>query len=328
MGTKALLGEIVGDILHVTFSDRHFVYGWNKPLLSKKSKISGYTVITLAVAKYIMENHHLYEGRVEPGRSEKRKELLSKTILDLAKSHPELDYPEWINKWLASDKCIPTKDKDGMAGLCFIPLVNYFTCRFDLESIMRVLCESMSVIITDINSVLGTKAITTAIYSNQRYSISATQDFMACLYDIRWPHDLKDIDSKYGWNTSLLKAMSPALCVFYQGNNEFHRNRPVTDLRSALWMINRIEGLQTLVTPLVMTMMQATQGWYEFDELKEFRALLPADLLEINDKYFEFMGERNVDYMPHDDEEDNSNNDDINPDKTGPMSFSDLLKLI
>ena len=151
---------------------------------------------------------------------------------------------------------------------------------------------------------------------------------MACLYHIRWPHDLKDIDSKYGWNTSLLKAMSPALCVFYQGNNEFHRNRPVTDLRSALWMINRIEGLQTLVTPLVMTMMQATQGWYEFDELKEFRALLPADLLEINDKYFEFMGERNVDYMPHDDEEDNSNNDDINPDKTGPMSFSDLLKLI
>lgn len=328
MGTKSLLGAIVGDILHVTFSDKHFVYDWNKPLLSEKSKISGYTVITLAVAKYIMENHHLYEGRVEPGRSEKRKELLAKTILDLAKSHPELDYPEWINKWLASDKCIPTKDKDGMAGLCFIPLVNYFTCRFDLESIMRMLSESMSVIITDINSVLGAKAMTTAIYSNQRYRVSATQDFMACLYDIRWPQNLKDIDSKYGWNTSLLKAMTPALCVFYQGNNEFHRNRPVTNLWSALWMINQIDGLQTLVTPLVMTMMQATQGWYEFDELKEFRALLPADLLEINDKYFEFMGERNVDYMPDDDEEDNSNNDDINPDKTGPSSFSDLLKLI
>lgn len=325
MKTQSLLGAIVGDILRTTFSDKNFVLASDKPILSEKSKISGYTVITLAVAKYIMEYYPLYEaeGRIEPGRSDKRKELLCKTILDLAKAHPELDYPEWLNEWLSNDKCIPTKDKDGMTGLCLTPLVIYFTDRAYMESIWSVLCESLSVITIDNKSVTGVKAVATAIYSNYVYNVQGTQDFMACLYNVRWPETLSDIDSKYGWNTSLLKAIEPALSVFYQGDDEFMKNRPVTELRSALEMVQQIDGLQTLVTPSVTTMMQANRGWWGFDELDGFRALMPTDLLEINDKFFEFMGERNYAYQPEDDDYSSS---DIEPDENGFVSFGDLLK--
>lgn len=325
MKTQSLLGAIIGDILRATFSDKKSVFVWDKPILSEKSKISGYTVITLAVAKYIMEYYPLYEGRIEPGRSEKRKELLCKTILELAKSHPELDYPEWLNKWLSSDKCAPSKDNDGMTGLCLTPLVVYFTNRADLESNLRILNESLSVITTDKNFVTGVKALSTAIYSNKQHGVQATVDFLACLYNVRWLEMLSDIDSKYGWRTSLLKALEPALSVFYQGDNEFRKNRPVTKFRSALEMIQQIDGLQTLVTPSVTTMMQADRGWWDFDELDGFRALMPTDLLEINDKYFEFMGERNHAYQPEDDDESSS---DIEPDGNGSISFGDLLKLL
>lgn len=324
MKTQSLLGAIVGDILRTTFSDKNFVLASDKPILSEKSKISGYTVITLAVAKYIMVYYPLYEGRIDPGQSDKRKELLCKTILDLAKAHPELDYPEWLNKWLSSDKCAPTKDNDGMTGLCLTPLVIYFTNRrADLESNLRLLNESLSAITTDKNSVTGMKALATAIYSNKQHSVQATVDFLACLYNVRWLKMLSDIDSKYGWRTSLLKALEPALRVFYQGDNESLEYRPVTKFRSALEMIQQIDGLQTLVTPTVTTMMQADRGWWDFDELDGFRALMPTDLLEINDKYFEFMDEINYAYQPEDDDDSSS---DIEPDENGFVSFGDLLK--
>lgn len=325
---KYLLGAVVGDILHSTFSDKKYVYSKNNTLLSDKSKISGYTVITLAAAKYIMEYNHLYDGPIIPGRSEKRKDILCKTILDLAKSHPDLEYPEWLNKWLTSDKCLPTKDADCWAGLCLVPLVIYFMHRGDMESSLRMLAESISVITTDKNSILGAKAVATAIYSIRKYrEDTVTQDFMACLYNIRWEQNLSDIDSKYGWNTSLLKAIVPALSVFFHANNGLLINSPVTDLREALNLIEEIGGLTTLVTPIFATMIQAIMGLRRFDEQGGFRDLLPKDLLEINDKFFEFMRKLEFDY-DEDNYLDNESETGPEPDENGCLPFSDLLKLL
>ena len=297
MKPKSLLGPVIGDILLSTFSDKNYIYNENNTLLSDISKISGLTVITLSVAKYIIEYNHLYKGRFNEGRCTKRKGLLCKTILDLAKSHQELEYPVWLNKWLESDKCIPTKDADCMAGLYFVPLVIYFTNKYDLESTLRILAESISVITTDKNSILGAKALATAIYSIEKYNGAATQDFMACLYNIRCAQDLSDIDSKYGWKTSLVKALEPALSVFYKYTIRVLvcKERSVTKMWVLFNMIKEIDGLTTLVTPIVVTMVQAFRDWLSFDELEGFRDLLAKDLLEINDEFFEFISKLDSD---------------------------------
>lgn len=295
MKKKYLLGAIIGDILHSTFTDRNFVYDRDKPILSEKSNISGYTVITLAIAKFIMENNQLYEGRSEAERSEKRMELVAETILELAKNHPELKYPEWLNKWLESGKYIPTKDKDGMLAICFSPLMIYFWDKIDLESLLRVISETIDVISVNKDTVLGTKILTTVLYGENRYSIEAVQDLLACLYSFRWSRELNDLESKYGWKTSVVKAMDPALCVLYQGDHEFCSNLPVTKITLALADIIRINGISSLVTPLVVTMMQA-MGGLVFEEQESFRALLPEDLLKINDVFFKFIGEYVADY--------------------------------
>ncbi len=149
MGTKALLGAIIGDILRATFSYKNFVYDKNKPLLIEGRKITGYTVVTLAVARYIMDYHHLYSGSDEPGRIKRRNELLVSSIIDLAKKHPELEYPEWLCKWLASDIGRPTKVDDGMLAICLSPLVPYFSQTCDLVSTLRVSTETMNAINTN-----------------------------------------------------------------------------------------------------------------------------------------------------------------------------------
>lgn len=191
--------------------------------------------------------------------------------------------------------------------------------KSDLESTLRILAESISVITTDKNSILGAKALATAMYSNENYNVSATQDFMACLYNIRWAQDLRDIDSKYGWKTSLFKALVPALSVFYKVNGFY--------LGDALVMINGIYGLTTLVTPIVVTMIQANRGLLSFYELKRFRDLLAKDLLEINDKFFEFMSKLDSTYE-QDDYDDNEIETRSEPEGNGSEPFSDLLKLL
>ncbi len=335
MKSKSLLGAIIGDILHNTFSDKKFVYDpdSDKPILSEKSRISGYTVITLAVAKYIMEYYHLYEGRIEPGRSEKRKELLCKTILALAKAHPELDYPEWLKKWMSSDKYIPTKDNDGMTVICFSPLINYFSRTTDLESTLRMVSEAIPTVICSKSDDNGYKIYATALYGCTRYDISVVHDFLASLYNFRWPKKLKELESKYGWNTSVSKAMEPALTIFYLGDNEFMMNTPITNIERGISDINRIGGLSSLVTPLISTLVYTSHsGWLFnkvpfFDEMESMRALIPDDLLEINDDFLDFMGNG------HDDELDDDNNDNepingIEPDEDGTIPFGDLLKLL
>lgn len=339
MKSKSLLGAIIGDILHNTFSDKKYVDDTDRDIsiLSEKSKISGYTVITLAVAKYIMEYYHLYEGQIEPGRSEKRKELLCKTILDLAKAHPELDYPEWLKKWMSSDKCIPTKDNDGMTVICFSPLINYFSSTTDLESTLRMVSEAIPAVICSKSDDNGYKIYATALYGCTRYDISVVHDFLASLYNFRWPTELKELESKYGWNTSVSKAMEPALTVFYQGDWGCRKNEPITNMERGISCINRIGGLCSLVTPLVSTLVQTSYESFScsltepiFDEMESLRALLPKDLLEINDNFFEFIKKVRGfdDFELDDDNNENEPNNGIEPDEDGTIPFGDLLKLL
>lgn len=323
MKNKRLLGAIVGDILLSTFrTDKNI----NKEsLITDKSKITGYTVITLGIAKYIMDNHHLYEGAKEPGRSAKRKELLAKSVLDLAEKHPDLEYPVWFQDWATNGKS--TKDKDGIFPTCLSPAAIYFCNKTDLDSTLRMITEATQVFITDKETVIGTKALSTAIYSVQQYSeAQALADFLKCLYNINIPDNLDELPSKYGWNTSAIKALGPSIRVFFKVSGDSRDE--------AIYIINIIiDGLHTLVTPYVMTLMQAHHCfWGEDDNMDEYRLLLPKDLLEINDEFYEFMSKYNIGYIEDDDieieDEDLECEDyeNISDEDNGSMNFSDLLK--
>ena len=89
--------------------------------------------------------------------------------------------------------------------------------------------------------------------------------------------------------------------------------------RAVLQITELIDGLPTLVTPIVATMVQAEGGTWLFDELADFRALVPGDLLEIND---EFVIHTQPDIVG--DDLDESDDDD----EDGSGTFKELLNLL
>lgn len=326
MGTKSLLGAIVGDILHVTFSDKHFVYDWNKPLLSEKSKISGYTVITLAVARYLMESHHLYHGAKKLAYSDKRMELLAKSVLDLAERHPDLEYPVWFQSWATNGKS--TKDKDSIIPTCLSPLAIYFCEKTDLYSTLCVIKEATQAFTTEEDAVIGSLALSTAIYSLQQYvqysgKAQILADFLKCLCRINIPDDFDELTSKDGWSTSAIKALGPSIRVFLDNYT----------IAGAIDDIDIIDGQRTLVTPYVMTMMQVWHPfWEECDNIESYRLLLPKDPLEINDKFYDFMSQYDSNYIEDNDikieNEDNEceDNENIAEEDSSSSDFSDIIK--
>ncbi len=110
---------------------------------------------------------------------------------------------------------------------------------------------------------------------------------MGELFHLRWP--LNDLDSKYGWNSSLSKAIVPSLTVLYQRDDEVLMS-PVRNIEKALHDIVMIGGIGSLVTPIFVSFMPSPVSLY-MEGIVSFRALLTDDLLEINDKFFDFIGE-------------------------------------
>lgn len=308
MKNRRLLGAIVGDILLNTFRTVDNIN--EESLITNNSKITGYTVLTLGIAKYIMENHHLYKGAKEPGRSDKRKALLAKSVLDLAERHPDLEYPVWFQSWAKNGKS--TKVKDRIIPTCLSPLAIYFCNITDLYSTLRVITETARTFITKKDSVIGCMAFSTAIYSVQQYvqyygDARVLADIL-CFFNINIPDDFDELTSKDGWSTSAIKALGPSIRVFLYNDN---------NIDGAIDDINIIDGRRTLVTPYVMTLMQAHHCfWGECDDIESYRLLLPKDLLEINDKFYDFMSQYDRNYI-----EDNYEDIDC-------KNLRDLLKLV
>lgn len=322
MEKKYLLGAIVGDILSTTFSDKRYTYGPKKSLISNNSGITGYTVITLGVAKYIMENSHLYEGEIESGRSEKRKQLLADTIVELVKCHQGLEYPEWVKKWLVSGRYTPTKERDSWIAICMTPLIQWFSEIADLESTLRMVTEAVNSITGDKETLRGSLILTTAIYGFYRFDYRVAHDFLASLYKFRWPNRIEDINTKYGWNTSIAKAMELTLCVYC---DNFGGN--LNDIIKALHKIN---GLRSLATPLIAVMTECGYN-LQFSETSLFRTFLPEDLLEINDEFCEHMEyegwKRHISDVEDEDEDIEEKYNNLK-NENGSIGLGDLLKLL
>lgn len=326
MKNRRLLGAIVGDILLSTFRTVDNIN--EESLITNKSKITGYTVLSLGIAKYIMENHHLYEGPKEPGRSAKRKALLAKSVLDLAERHPDLEYPVWFQRWTTNGKS--TKDKDSIIPTCLSPLAIYFCNITDLDSTIRMITEATQAFITNKDTVIGSKALSTAIYSVRQYcEAPALADFLKCLFNINVyiPYDLDKLTSRDEWNTSAIKALRPSIRVFLGFD--------VNNIDEAIDSINFIDGLRTLVTPYVMTLMHAHHCfWGEYDNIESYRLLLPKDLLEINDKFYDFMSQYDSNYIEdnnikiEDEDIECEYNENISEEDIDWKYLRDLLKLL
>lgn len=322
MKNRRLLGAIVGDILLSTFRNVDNIN--EESLITNKSKITGYTVLTLGIARHIMEN--LYKRAEGLGCSTKRKELLAQSVLDLAKRHPDLEYPVWFQSWATNGK--PTKNKDSIIPTCLSPLAIYFCNKTDLYWTLGVIKEAVQTFATEEDTVIGSMALSTAIYSLQQYvqysgNTQVLADFLKCLFKINIPDDLDELTSKDGWSTSVIKALGPSIRVFL---DNYH-------IDEAIDYIDTIDGRRTLVTPYAMTMMQVFNCfWRECDDIESYRLLLPKDLLEINDKFYDFMSQYDSSYIEYNDIEiedevnECENNENISEEDSGWLDFSDIIK--
>ncbi len=327
MEKKYLLGAIVGDILRTTFRDKDLssldLQDYSK--LTENGSFSGDTVLTLGVAKYIMENMNLYRGPAQKGRSEHRQQILVKTLRELAHKYPDAVYSPACKKWLNSDIQEPMDSNEWSAPIWFSPINLAFEGVCDLDSLLRINNEAFSTVLKNDTVLTTNKAMTVSQYMiGHDWRVQVLCDFLACMYNMRWLPVHQIPDAEENWRESVINSFEVALSIFWAGDNEFITNTPIHTISSALCELRYLDALPTVVTPFVATLIQTNHfSQYERMLINACRSLLPDNLLEINDKFFEFLEENGILYN-YDEEED----EDLDVSEDGTIGFGDLLKLL
>lgn len=330
MEKKYLLGAIVGDILRTTFRDKDLssldLHDYSK--LTENGSFSGDTVLTLGVAKYIMENMNLYRGPAQKGRSEHRQQILVKTLRELAHKYPDALYSPACKKWLNSDIQEPMDSNEWSAPIWFSPINLAFEGECDLDSHLKISNEAFSAVLKNDTVHTANKAMTVSQYMiGEEWGGQQTLcDFLACMYNMRWIPVHQIPVAEENWRESVINSFEVALSIFWSGN--FINNTPKISI--ALSELRYLKALPTVVTPFVTTLIQTNHfSQYERMLISACRSLLPDNLLEINDKFFEFLEENGSHYFyEEEEEEEEEEEDDLDDSEDGLISFDDLLKLL
>lgn len=199
-----MLGAIVGDIVGSIY-EWHNIKTTDFPLLSTRSHFTDDTVLTLAVAKWLMETpNHEPEGLV-------------RCMQELGRKYPSAGYGGRFRKWLASDTPKPYHSFGNGSGMRVSPVALYAQT---LDEALELAKLSAQVTHNHREGIWGAQAIAACIFMNREgISKEEIRDFISGKFGYNLNRRLDDIRPDYHFDETCLGSVPIAILSFLEAGS-------------------------------------------------------------------------------------------------------------
>ena len=268
-----ILGAIVGDIVGST-RECNNVKTEDFELLPAGSRFTDDTVMTLAVAEWLMS---------DPTHSE---HALVECMQRLGRKYSDAGYGGMFRRWLAADNPKPYNSFGNGSAMRVSPVGLYANSMEEALELARI---TASVSHNHPEGIKGAQAIAASIYLKRTVEFDTTGEIKRFVkkhfgYDL--DIDIRDIRDDYSFDVTCQGSVPIAIMAFLQ--EPYNAEKAI---RLAVSMGGDSDTIGCMTASIATTerphVISSSSLSHEIED--KCRALLPADLLDINDRFLAFI---------------------------------------
>ncbi len=268
-----MLGAIIGDIVGST-REWNNVKATDFDLLPQGSTFTDDTVMTLAVAKWLMD---------DPLHSP---DSLVKIMQELGRKYPNVGYGKRFKEWLMSDNPQPYGSWGNGSAMRVSPVGLYAKSLDEALELARI---SASVSHNHPEGIKGAQAIAACVYmkKNERWDEERTiKKYIEDNFDYNLNERLEDLRDNYSFDVSCQGSVPIAIMAYLQGRNL------EDSLRLAISMGGDSDTIGCMAASIAFTeRLDVVRLFPDTKPLEEkCKSLLTPELLEIHDRFEAFIG--------------------------------------
>lgn len=276
-----MLGAIIGDIVGST-REWHNIKTEDFELVPKGSHFTDDTVMTLAVAEWLM---------TDPTH---QRDTLVECMQRLGRSYPHAGYGGMFAKWLASDDPQPYGSYGNGSAMRVSPVGLY---AHSMEEAMELAEITASVSHNHPEGIKGAQAIAGCVYLKKNYKGYEAREKIIHFITEKIGYDLcfrlGVLRPEYGFDVTCQGSVPIAIQAYLERYNETSENA----LRLAISMGGDSDTIGAMTASIVGIEADDTYiHGFSKDLIEQCRRLLPADLLDINDRFEDFIRSKEKTY--------------------------------
>jgi len=266
-----MLGAIMGDVVGSTREHRNVKHE-NFALLPLGSRFTDDTVMTLAVAKWLMDDA-LHQSS-----------SLVSIMQEMGRKYPDAGYGGFFRKWLSSDNPQPYNSFGNGSAMRVSPVGLYAST---LDEALRLAEITASVTHNHPEGIKGAQAIAACVFL---YKHGYTRDYIKQYVEQTFGYDLsirlEDIRDSYGFDVTCQGSVPIAIMAFLQ------RDSALGAMRLAISMGGDSDTIGCMTTSIA-----CAQRNYSVSDIGDIPSVvvdrcyevLTPELIEINDRFEAFF---------------------------------------
>lgn len=268
-----MLGAIIGDIVGST-REWHNVKTEGFELLPQGSRFTDDTVMTLAVAKWLMD---------DPSH---KADSLVRIMQDMGRRYPNAGYGGLFRRWLNSDNPQPYGSYGNGSAMRVSPVGMYAKSLDEALELARI---TASVTHNHPEGIKGAQAVAAAVYMqlNEEFDVKGeVKRYVEANFGYDLDIKLEDIRNEYRFDASCQGSVPIAIMAFLQ------RYNALDTLRLAISMGGDSDTIGCMATSIAYACpfnIISSHTNIPKDVVAKCRELLPKELLEINDRFEAFV---------------------------------------
>lgn len=268
-----MLGAIIGDIVGST-REWHNVKTEDFELLPQGSRFTDDTVMTLAVAKWLMD---------DPSH---KADSLVRIMQDMGRRYPNAGYGGLFRRWLNSDNPQPCGSYGNGSAMRVSPVGMYAKSLDEALELARI---TASVTHNHPEGIKGAQAVAAAVYMqlNEEFDVKGeVKRYVEANFGYDLDIKLEDIRNEYRFDASCQGSVPIAIMAFLQ------RYNALDTLRLAISMGGDSDTIGCMATSIAYACpfnIISSHTNIPKDVVAKCRELLPKELLEINDRFEAFV---------------------------------------
>ena len=268
-----MLGAIIGDIVGST-REWHNVKTEDFELLPQGSRFTDDTVMTLAVAKWLMD---------DPSH---KADSLVRIMQDMGRRYPNAGYGGMFRRWLNSDNPQPYGSYGNGSAMRVSPVGMYAKSLDEALELARI---TASVTHNHPEGIKGAQAVAAAVYMqlNEEFDVAGeVKHYVEANFGYDLDIKLEDIRNEYQFDASCQGSVPIAIIAFLQ------RYNALDTLRLAISMGGDSDTIGCMATSIAYACpfnIISSHTNIPKDVVAKCRELLPKELLDINDRFEAFV---------------------------------------
>lgn len=268
-----MLGAIIGDIVGST-REWHNVKTEDFELLPQGSRFTDDTVMTLAVAKWLMD---------DPSH---KADSLVRIMQDMGRRYPNAGYGGMFRRWLNSDNPQPYGSYGNGSAMRVSPVGMYAKSLDEALELARI---TASVTHNHPEGIKGAQAVAAAVYMqlNEEFDVAGeVKRYVEANFGYDLDIKLENIRNEYQFDASCQGSVPIAIMAFLQ------RYNALDTLRLAISMGGDSDTIGCMATSIAYACpfnIISSHTNIPEDVVAKCRDLLPKELMEINDRFEAFV---------------------------------------